>query len=279
MEVRRNRASTSVRTEGGLLPSDLLAKIAAVEPDVPGLKDADFGLPSGQRFREAITRSWNRLIGAWAALEAVRVGAEANDPLVGATRDRFLMPLFEELGFGRLPVARAVEIEGSTYPISHSWEGRVPVHLVGYGVDLDSRSRGVRGAAGAAPHALLQEFLNRADAALWGIVANGRTLRLLRDSTSLTRQAYVEFDLEAIFTGELYADFALLWSVCHRSRFEGARPEDCLLERWTKKAAEDGIRALDKLRDGVQKAIETLGAGFLAHPANGALRDALRDHL
>ena len=276
MEVRRNRASTSVRTEGGLLPSDLLAKIAAVEPDVPGLKDADFGLPSGQRFREAITRSWNRLIGAWAALEAVRVGAEANDPLVGATRDRFLMPLFEELGFGRLPVARAVEIEGSTYPISHSWEGRVPVHLVGYGVDLDSRSRGVRGAAGAAPHALLQEFLNRADAALWGIVANGRTLRLLRDSTSLTRQAYVEFDLEAIFTGELYADFALLWSVCHRSRFEGARPEDCLLERWTKKAAEDGIRALDKLRDGVQKAIETLGAGFLAHPANGALRDALR---
>ena len=182
----------------------------------------------------------------------------------------------EELGFGRLPVARAVEIEGTSYPISHNWQDRVPVHLVGFGVELDTRTKGVRGAAGAAPHALVQEYLNRADAALWGLVANGRTLRLLRDSTSLTRQAYVEFDLEAIFTGELYADFALLWSVCHRTRFEGERPADCLLERWTKKAADDGTRALDKLRGGVEKAIETLGAGFLAHPANGDLREALR---
>lgn len=276
MEVRRNRVSTSVRTEGGLLPADLLAKIAAAEPDVPGLKDTDFGLAAGERFREAITRSWNRLVGAWAALEAVRVAAEETDALTGTTRDRFLMPLFEELGFGRLPVARRAEIDGTTYPISHLWGDRVPVHLVGFGVDLDSRSKGVRGAAGAAPHALVQDFLNRTDWSLWGLVSNGRTLRLLRDSTSLTRQAYVEFDLDAIFTGELYADFALLWSVCHRSRFEGDRPGDCLLERWTKKAADDGTRALDKLRGGVENAIETLGAGFLAHPANGALRDALR---
>jgi hypothetical protein len=276
MEVRRSRVSTSVRTEGGLLPADLLAKIAAAEPDVPGLKDADFGLGAGERFREAITRSWNRLVGAWAALEAVRVAAESADALTGATRDRFLMPLFEELGFGRLPVARRVEIDGTTYPISHLYGDRVPVHLVGFGVDLDSRSKGVRGAAGAAPHALMQEFLNRTDWSLWGLVSNGRTLRLLRDSTTLTRQAYVEFDLDSIFTGELYADFALLWSVCHRSRFEGDRPSDCLLEQWTQKSAEDGTRALDKLRSGVEQAIETLGAGFLAHPANRTLRDALR---
>lgn len=276
MEVRRNRVSTSVRTEGGLLPADLLAKIAAAEPDVPGLKDADFGLAAGERFREAITRSWNRLVGAWAALEAVRVAAEETEALTGTTRERFLMPLFEELGFGRLPVARRFEIDGTTYPLSHLWGERVPVHLVGFGVDLDTRSKGVRGAAGAAPHALVQEFLNRTDWSLWGLVSNGRTLRLLRDSTTLTRQAYVEFDLDAIFTGELYADFALLWSVCHRSRFEGERPADCLLEQWTKKAADDGTRALDKLRGGVEQAIETLGAGFLAHPANGHLRDALR---
>jgi hypothetical protein len=276
MEIRRSRVAGSIRTEGGLLPPDLLEKIRAADPDVQGLKDADFGLPTGERAREATTRSWNRLVGSWAALEAVRVVSEVNDPLVGPTRDRFLVPLFEELGFGRLPVARAVEIEGTSYPISHSWEDRVPVHLVGYGVELDSRTKGVRGAAGAAPHALVQEYLNRADAALWGIVSNGRTLRLLRDSTSLTRQAYVEFDLEAIFEGELYADFALLWSVLHRSRFEGERPSDCLLERWTKKAADDGTRALDKLRGGVETAIETLGAGFLATKGNAGLVEALR---
>ena len=93
MEIRRSRAASSVRTEGGLLPSDLLAKIAGVEPDVPGLTDADFGLASGERFREAITRSWNRLVGAWAALEAVRVDCRARrtrspDPRASASCSR-----------------------------------------------------------------------------------------------------------------------------------------------------------------------------------------------
>ena len=228
MELRRTRVSTSVRTEGGLLPADLLAKVAAVDQDVPGLAEADFGLESGDRVREAITRSWNRLVGSWATLSAARVAAtDANDPLTTPTRERWLLPLFEELGFGRLPVARAVEIEGTGYPISHTWErGRVPIHLVGFGVDLEQRTKGVRGAAGAAPHALVQEYLNRSDDALWGILSNGRLLRLLRDSTSLTRQAFVEFDLEAIFEGELYADFALLWSVLHRTRFEAAKPKE-----------------------------------------------------
>ncbi len=276
METRRSRTSGMVRTEGGLLPADLLEKIRGADASVPGLKEADFGLPAGERLREAITRSWNRLVGAWAALEVVRVGAEADEALVGATRDRFLLPLFEELGFGRLPVARGLEVDGTSYPISHLWGDRVPVHLVGFGVELDRRTPGVRGAAGAAPHALVQEYLNHSDASLWGVVSNGRILRLLRDSTSLTRQAYVEWDLEGIFEGEQYAEFALLWTVLHRSRFEGEKPADCLLERWTRKAADDGTRALDKLRGGVETAIETLGAGFLAHPSNGALREALR---
>ena len=210
MELRRHRVSTSVRTEGGLLPSDLLGKIAAVDPEVPGLAEADFGLEPGDRLREAITRSWNRLVGSWAALSDSLSGTtDAHEPLTKPTRERWLLPLFEELGFGRLTVARAIEIEGTSYPISHGWRGRVPIHLVGLGVELDRRTAGVRGAAGATPHALVQEYLNRADVALWGMVSNGRVLRLLRDSTSLTRQAYVEFDLEAIFEGELYADFAL----------------------------------------------------------------------
>jgi len=48
------------------------------------------------------------------------------------------------------------------------------------------------------------------------------------------------------------------------------------LERWTAAAKERGTRALDSLRGGVEQAIQTLGEGFLAHPANTALKDALR---
>src|SRR5205814_2949773 len=141
---------------------------------------------------------------------------------------------------------------------------------------LDRRTPGLAGAARRSPHSLVQELLNRSDDHLWGFVSNGRRLRILRDNATLTRQAYVELDLEAIFDGEAYADFALLWLVAHQSRVEGEKPETCWLEQWSTFAAEAGTRALDKLRAGVEAAISTLGSGFLAHPMNGELREALR---
>ena len=98
----------------------------------------------------------------------------------------------------------------------------------------------------------------------------------LRDNVSLTRQAYVEFDLEAMMDGEVYADFVLLWLLCHQSRVEAEKPEECWLEKWSRAAHEQGTRALDQLRNGVEQAITALGSGFLAHAANNALREKLR---
>jgi hypothetical protein len=143
-------------------------------------------------------------------------------------------------------------------------------------VDLDRRSPGVAGAAAASPHGLIQEFLNESEEHLWGIVSNGETLRLLRDNLSLTRQAFVEFDLKAIFDGELYSDFALFWLLVHESRLSSEGEGDPQLERWSKEARLRGVRALDTLRDGVERAIETLGQGFLSHRSNRGLRDSLR---
>ena len=77
-------------------------------------------------------------------------------------------------------------------------------------------------------------------------------------------------------TGEAYSDFVVLWLVCHQSRVEAERPEECWLERWSKIASDQGARALDALRTGVEEAIATLGRGFLAHPANHQLHEALR---
>src|SRR5439155_3186724 len=129
------------------------------------------------------------------------------------------------------------------------------IHLIGCRVDLDHRVAGVAGAARSSPHSLVQELLNRSDAHLWGLVSNGLRLRILRDNASLTRQAYVEFDLEAMMEGEVYADFVLLWLVCHQSRLEAEHPKDCWLEKWSQTAREQGTRALDHLRQGVEVAI------------------------
>src|SRR5262249_30734317 len=158
----------------------------------------DYHLAPGRRLREAINRSWTELQGAWASFQAELAKLPSGDRATSITRERWLLPLFGELGFGRLPRATAIRIDSRDYPISHIW-GAVPIHLLGADTELDRRTKGVAGAAAAAPHSLVQELLNRSDDYLWAMVSNGRRLRLLRDNTSLTRAAYVEFDLEAMF--------------------------------------------------------------------------------
>lgn len=276
MRLRSRDLFQTAHTEGGLLPADLLQRVADGDRTLPGLASADYHLTPGERLNEAITRSWTRLTGGWRAFDEARHELSAGDPAGRLTRDRWLQPLFEELRYGRLVQQPAVEIEGKSFPVFSQWQ-HTPIHLVGCGVKLDARTPGVKGAAGQSPHSLVQELLNRSPTRLWGIVSNGLALRVLRDSVALTRQAYLEFDLEAMFTGEVYADFVLLWLVCHQSRVEADKPESCLLEQWTHAATQDGTRALDTLRHGVEDAIQTLGAGFLAHPGNHELHVALRD--
>ena len=184
-------------------------------------------------------------------------------------------PLFQELGFGqRLPIAQPIDVDGRSYPVSHGLS-HVPIHLVGSHVDIDRRMPGAVGAAKASPHSLVQQALNASDKHLWAIVSNGLLFRLLRDNVALTRMAFVEWDLAAIFDGDLYSEFFILWLVAHQSRFEGERPEQCWLEKWKKLAEEKGLRALEELRPGVARAIEALGAGLVSHAANQALRARL----
>jgi hypothetical protein len=265
---------TTVTTAGGLLPADLLARLAQSPDDVPGTSPADYHLSGGQRLRDAVNRSWTELQGAWAAFGAEWAKLPAGERVTTVTRERWLLPLFAELGFGRLARSPAISAGDREFPVSHTW-GAVPIHLLGADVDLDNKTKGVAGAAGAAPHSMVQGLLNRSDDHLWAMLSNGRQLRLLRDNSSFARAAYLEFDLQAMFDGQVFTDFALLWLVCHQSRFEAARPEECWLERWVALARDQGVRALDSLRTGFEQAITAFGGGFLAHLANAELRDRL----
>src|SRR5260370_1401336 len=99
-----------------------------------------------------------------------------------------------------------------------------------------------------------------------------------RTSSAASTATAVAFGLEAIFDGELFSDFVLLYLICHESRFAiqgDGGPASCYLEQWRGFAAEQGERALDQLRDGVKQAISILGTGFLSHPDNPQLRGRL----
>jgi hypothetical protein len=264
----------TIRSEGAILPPDLLQRIVAGDRDLDGLKADDYHLPKGEKINEATSRSWNRLLGVWLSFRAAAEKLAETDPGTSLTRERWLQPFFQELGYGRLLTTKAIEIDGKSYAISHGWN-RTPIHLVGCHVALDRSSPRVSGVSRSSPHSLLQEMLNRSTNHLWGFVTNGLQMRVLRNNASLARQSFVEFDLEAMMLGENYADFVLVWLLCHQSRVEAENPNECWLEKWSQASKERGVRALDQLRRGVELAITALGRGFLSCPPNRQLRDDL----
>jgi len=188
MQTRHRNTFTTIHSEGALLPPDLLARISEGDSSLEGLKLSDYHLLKNEKLNEAINRSWNRLIGAWKNFKEARHKLLVGQPGTTETRERWLLPLFQELGYGRLQTSAAFEIEGKSYPISHLW-GSAPIHLLGCNIELDKRTPGIAGAARRSPHSMLQEFLNRSEDHLWAILSNGLRLRLLRDNVSLTRQS------------------------------------------------------------------------------------------
>ncbi|MEU6292103.1 DNA methyltransferase [Streptomyces sp. NPDC046988] len=279
----RNQVFTAVHTVGGLLPADMLLRISEGK-DVPGSKPADYGMPSSRSVRDEAERSWEYLKPLWRDMrkhlpEDTETGVPASDPTGRADTD-WLAPLWRELGFGRLtpvgPAGIAADSDSEKkFPVSHRW-GHALVHQTAWNAELDKRPGG---AATVPPQSMLQECLNRTEAHLWGVLTNGRQVRLLRDSSALATASYVEFDLEAIFDGELFSEFVLLYRLLHVSRVEvaeGAAPSSCWLEKWRTEAIASGTRALYQLRKGVQEAITALGTGFLRHPENGSLREDVR---
>lgn len=273
-------AFEAITVVGGVLPPALLGRIqTGALQDETGLKAASYFLSGRETIGDAASRSWAYLKGAWQDWQ----DADAKKGLLGAgtgdARQRWLLILLRELGYGQVPAAGSELPDRDRFPVSHLWQG-VPIHLLGPRVDLDKRNPGIEGAA-KAPQKMLQEFLNHHSEYLWGILSNGLKLRLLRDSTALAGSSYVEFDLETIFTSDLYPEFQLLWQLCHQSRLavrEEAEPSpaNCWLEAWRSEAVESGSRALDRLGVGVQKALENLGTGLLRHPDNAWLVAALQ---
>ena len=102
-------------------------------------------------------------------------------------------------------------------------------------------------------------------------------LRLLRDNPTMTRPAYLEIDFQRLFEEDNFADFSLFWLLLRHSCLvpRNGRPEGAILEQWREQGQEEGERALGKLRAGVTETLRELGSGFLAHPGNAGLCQAL----
>ncbi|MGW7279408.1 Eco57I restriction-modification methylase domain-containing protein [Streptomyces sp. NPDC054844] len=284
--VTRNQVFTAVHTVGGLLPADMLVRISEgkATKDLRGLAPADYRIPGSRSVRDEAERHWDNLKSLWRELrEKLPAEPEASvrPDSTGYARTNWVMPFFEALGFGHLTPVGTSEIKAAgddtkSFAVSHRRDNTL-VHVTAWNVKLDKH----QGAGSPAPQSLLQEALNRTEPHLWALLTNGRQLRLLRDSNALATAAYVEFDLEAIFDGELFSEFVVLYRLLHASRFEGrdgGTQWTCWLEVWRDAAIRLGARFLDDISEGVRLAIKELGTGFLKHPANGTLRENFDRH-
>lgn len=268
----------ALRIEGSLLPAEFIQKLLELKADHQSA--TDYGIPPGLNLKDEIGRCWRIASALWADFKMRRdkPGAKPEE----AALKYWLVPLFTRvLGFEQWTPTAGETIDERRFPLTHKL-GATPLLLLPHTIDLDkSDTRFAPEGRRRSPHATVQELLNASDAALWGIIANGHTLRLLRDNPSLTRPAYIEADLARIFEEEHYADFVALWLLAHATRFgngaDGHHEHLPILERWHGQAQETGERALEKLRDGVTESLRQLGNGFLAHPANTALREALKN--
>jgi hypothetical protein len=281
--------------EGGLFTAEWLGKVASFK--APGQTDADYAVRAGFSTREEIALAWRSAQHLWGQFKAARQPSAAD---AWAVTQRFVTELLRQsFGFTNLHAAdHPAEIKGRRYPVGHFAVGQsVPlvISVCSEAKLLDTPHDRLGDNSGErlrrrSAFGLLQEFLNAAGNPLWGIASNGLLLRIARDNGSLTRPAWLEADLERLFEDENQAEFSVLWLLLHASRFgslslspllgEGrgggdADSHDCILEQWRNACRDQGTQARGLLRRNVEQALEDLGQGFVSHPANTALREAL----
>ncbi len=262
----------SVRIEGGLLGPDLLDQLFAGE--LPGQRAADFGLAAKRNLTDEIASAFTDARALWGVFQHRLERLKADDLATTVTADAWLVPFLGLLGYELRPNAKAHEVDGLSFSISHRAGEAAespPVHLVGARQELGRVP--ATGRPRMAPHSLVQDYLNRTEN-LWGIVTNGLTLRLLRNCTFVRRQAYVEFDLAGMLEEQRFQDFAALYRLLHRTRLPRGVEDagDCLLEKYYAHSVEQGGRVREHLREGVEQCLTMLANGLLHHPCNDDLR-------
>jgi type I restriction-modification system DNA methylase subunit len=266
----------AVTIEGGLVAPEQVQKIVAADRTAKTAES--YGCPKGTSLGDEISRYFRIGQHIWRDYDRIDV------PTVTQTA-QFAQTLLIQC-FGFTDLFGPVEHQDGTRRYRLAWEakdGRVPVIVaapVG-GAEAFNKAQaefgdGEGGRPRRSPVSLLQDWLNATDHALWGLVFAGDRVRLMRDNASLTRPAWIEADLGAMFRDEMFADFTAWWLLAHVTRFgtAGAPPSESPLEHWREEGMKQGIQARADLRRNVEEALSEIGQGLVE--ANSDIADRIR---
>lgn len=265
----------SIDIQGSILSIDLLAKIRSEQATFQQGKDFHPDLTNA-KLKDEISLAWQEAKGQWAIYKSKLARLKEGETGTTETRNFWISPLLTNLGYNLTFNRQSEELNGKSFPIGYR-DGNLdgfPVYVGGYHESLDKRPENKQ--LRVSPHAMVQEYLNYSEH-LYGMVTNGRQLRLLRDASRITRLSYVEFNLEKMMEEDLYSDFVILYRVLHASRMpkkiDGGA--ESIIEKYHQEGLEAGSTIRSKLGDAVKEAIKSLANGFINHPNNTALREAV----
>jgi hypothetical protein len=265
----------SIDIQGSILSTDLLAKIRSEQATFQQGKDFNPDLTNA-KLKDEISLAWQEAKGQWTIYKSKLARLKEGETGTTETRNFWISPLLTNLGYNLTFNRQSEELNGKSFPIGYrdsNLDG-FPVYVGGYHESLDKRPENKQ--LRVSPHAMVQEYLNYSEH-LYGMVTNGRQLRLLRDASRITRLSYVEFNLEKMMEEDLYSDFVILYRVLHASRMpkkiDGGA--ESIIEKYHQEGLEAGSTIRSKLGDAVKEAIRSLANGFINHPNNSALREAV----
>lgn len=266
----------SIDIQGSIISSDLLGKIRTEQATFQHGKDFNKELTDA-KLKDEISFAWQDAKGQWVIFQNKLSRLKEGETGTTETRNFWIVPLLTNLGYNLSFNRQAEELNGKTFPIVYrdSQLDGFPVYIGGYYESLDKRpdNRQLR----VSPHAMVQEYLNYSEH-LNGIVTNGKQLRLLRDASRITRLSYIEFNLQKMMEEDLYSDFVLFYRLLHSSRMPQKMDggSESIIEKYHQEGLQSGSTIRDKLGNAVKDAIKSLANGFINHPDNVALHEALQ---
>ena len=206
-KLRKNQAALNLPTltlEGGLFLPDQLEKAAL--GSAQWQTEADYGTPKGLKLKDDYSRAFQIACAQWKHFAAQ---LERTDLNAAELTHTFVQELLRDVfGYANLQPCTGITLGERHYPVS-LLAGSVPVVVAPHTLALhepDPRfAIAGSGSRKKSAFMLAQELLNASSDHLWGVVCNGKTLRLLRDAATLTRPSFLEIDLADLLGGQRYA--------------------------------------------------------------------------
>ena len=272
---------TSIHIYGHLLSDEILRSIEQ-DNTLLGNREQDYSIDITTS--SAIDYAWSSLRNDWHYYNERSI---VNDTY-GTRRSRDLIErFFQSLGYKLARQQSKIEAGGSSHEITYLCPelGGLPFIVIGENpggqeeapkdrCSLDCREKG--GRKKKSPHAAMLEYLNSTEC-VYGIISNGPTVRLLRNSGQLVKLSYIEFDLRRMLDEDKYTEFCLLFRLLHSSRFRQSGDEPCVMERWFNMSIESGNRIRAGLSRAVQTTMEIIGTAAITGEGDG--NEALRREL